>query len=294
MHNWESFNAPTTYANSLKFTANDVKNAVTTDMTLCRDYGFSFSSTKRKYEVFKFTVTDRDERDPYELSIYANDPFGMEVWTKQQSNGILTFQEEYTGRTGSTGFTRIMNFKNPVTGKDENFVEGDEVYILIYFEGTFSNANGLVSLQDLAEDDDVTGSAYEAYEQWKNGNYTQYEEWTLFNTTDDRDADVFMLDCGTSSLRNHIKVKGVNDFYANKFNCAKTQQDKYVELASKRATDEIMCTHTSPDDITTMPLDSSVSLNVTSYKNQEKFVYVYNVPGTKKVYRDQYLVMRYN
>lgn len=296
VYTWEDFNSPAPYTEISSFTPEEIRDGATTPMTQYRDYGFGFSSSRRKFEVFKFTIPEQhDSNDIYEINIHANKNVSIEIWTKQKKNNILAFQNKDFERSGFLGYTTQMFFRSPSSHQEEYLEMGDEYYVVVYFEGTFSNAEGSISIQCKDDTDDVTGSAYEAFEQWKKGNHQEYQTYTPFITTNDNDADVFFLNCGTSSKNNFVKVQNVPAKESSKYNNNYTQQGKYIELAHTASNFTMLRTSTAPDDIMTLePTQKRVTFSTVSKTDYMKFVYIYNAPIGKKVINDIYLLLQYS
>ncbi len=295
VHKWKYFNSPAPYASISSYSPEDIRDGATTPMVQYRDYGFSFSSEDRQFEVFKFTIPEQhDSNDVYAIDVHANDVVTVEVWTKQAKNNVLAYQDQWFDRKGYVSYNTTMCFTNPVTHQLEDFVPGDEYYVVVSFSGSFSNAEGSVSIQCTSDTDDVTGSAYEAYQQWKKGNYTQYSSYTPFYITNDNDADVFFLNCGTSSVNNYVRIKSVPEKDKGKYNNKYTKRDKYVELATNYANYELIHPGVNPSDIMTMSAGSSLRFSSVSKVGNEKFVYIYNVPNADNSKNDIYLLRRYN
>lgn len=298
---WERFNAPAANSSVSAFTAEQILNGATTPIQTYRDYEFMFSPAEdRDYEVFKFVVPEEhDSNNVYDIRVYANDNVTLELWT--QHNGVMKYRSSEDDRNGFIGIDTTLTFYIG-NNQYETLDGGDTLYMVVHFAYPINLGEGFISLQCEDDTDDVTGSAYEAYTQWENGNYTQYTSYTPFYITNDRDADVFFLNCGTSSVKNYVRLKSIHqedkELYDNKY----TARKKLVELAYTPANATVFRTYTSPEDIMELPNGGELlSITTTSTTTNKKFVYIYNAaydstdPVDKKdVKNDIYLLKRYN
>lgn len=294
IHTWENFNSPAPYASISAFSPEDIRDGVTTPMTAYRDYEFGFASEDRDYEIFKFTIpAEHATNNWYNIRAYANDYFTMELWTKH--NSVLKYRDSYNSKNNFVGQDMEMTFGNSSQGY-ESLEEGDEVYFVIHFDYPLTYGEGFISIQCADDVDDVTGSAYEAYQQWEKGNYTQYRSWTPFFITNDRDVDVFFLDCGTSSLTNVFQLDRVYDdddmeLYNNHY----TRNTRCVELAHSVSNSEVLRTRTSPSDIMTLDPEVGyrISFSTQSTTETKKFVYVSNYASATNKKDDIYIIRLY-
>lgn len=297
LHNWERFNSPMPYTSISDFSPEDIRDGVTTPMTGYRDYEFGFAGEDRDYEIFKFTIPEeQDSNNWYKIRAYANDSFTMEVWTK--TNNVLKYRDNYHSTNDFVGQDMEFTFRDGT--QYESLTTGDEIYFVIHFDySQITYGEGFISLQCIDDTDDVTGSAYEAYQEWEKGNYTQYKSYTPFYITNDRDVDVFFLNCGTSSVKNYVRVNKVHEDTMAGYNNQYTQRSKYVELAHTPTNATVFRTMTSPDDIMILDCNAEsgmgiISFSETSTTTNKLFVYISNAPGNRKPSNDIYLLKRYN
>lgn len=276
-----------------KLTSSEILNSTVIDINRYRDYEILYSSADKSFQAYRFLVPDEDDNDfPYDLSIHANDSVTVEIWTQQPNATSLTYETLYWNSNGNIGLTTLMQFAHG------EIHTGGYVYFAVYFNGYVSSGEGILSIQRKYTGDDVTGSAYEAYQNFLNGNYTQYTTWTPFYITDDRDVDTFFLTYGTSSKKNYIKVKPVLEENRSSYNDMYTHYGKHIEFSYTPANQTTFYTSYAPSDVITMPATSTgVSYTKTSTTANKRFVSIYNViNGSEDIMRDSdiYLFRRYN
>lgn len=231
---WDSFYSPTLLSIP-SYTTTDIKNNAVDARYTEYCYKLSETSNTRKYQAFKINMPDSfldpdftvSQRPTFRVVARGESKVGMKLWYSINGGALTTAGNGKQGVNNTSIAT--LSPKDFKANKDDSIA----FYVMVYFTGEY-NGYASVSFESVSNyDDDVTGSAYEAY----NG-ASLYEELsnTEFSITDSWDVDTFCIDSfGTSEVTYKIELKNrsLEDqkaLEAGQSNLVKGSQAKYILL----------------------------------------------------------------
>ena len=144
---------------------------------------------------------------------------------------------------------------------------GEYIFFVVYLTDTMEG-NGVISVTsvDRYPTEDVTGFAYEAYA----GGGSASMSPTTYYLYDDRDADVFYINSGSTqktyiaTLNNEVETIG------------ERMSAKYLEVAYYCNQKETFSTETAPFDIITVEAGETGAYSFIVNPDMQGFIYIYN------------------
>lgn len=201
---WADATQPSTMSFDGNVTPSDMANA--TNISVYKDYGFAANDANDvRFKVFKFEMPPFVvEGFPtlFDLNINANSSVTVDVYTK--SGSVYTKRHSITRTNGKLVMLTTLaglNLEDAITNT------GDVVYFVVYLNSA-SKGTGYFSFNESSDtyEDDVTGSAYEAYTEKELPALLPLDNKSYFyEITNSRDVDTFYIDYDGTQLET-VKV----------------------------------------------------------------------------------------